>query len=969
MKFQANPFLRTASFVAALTLSLSAIPAHAVSLYWDGTSTTGNADGGNGTWGNGVTSNWDTAATGGSDSVWTNGGNTAVFGGTAGTVTLGSDISVGSMTMDTPGYEFTSTGPQTLTFQNALPGEMAQLFTGGLALKWISNQINSSILTNTANTFSGGITVGSSGNNDRFLLGNTTIGAGTPGALTSGVWGTGALTLGVTANDLTQIMFNGAATINNAIIVNSARGNADAAGTFRVDSTGNVFNGTLTANLANATFRNDGGTGAVTVNGEISGAFGLMLSASNGTGLTITLANTGTANSYAGGTTLSSVNETLTLGAADQIPNGTGTGNLINNGTFNMGGFSETINGLTGTGTVDGISGTPTLTVGDNNATGTFSGAIKNTAGTLALTKIGTGTQTLSGANTYDGATQVDAGLLVFANTAAKAAGIATTLAAGSIGLGVGAGSGDYSVANVADLFNTNTLAGFDLVAGSGVALDTTAGDFDQTTGLTAARAFTKLGSNTLTLSGTNTYSGTTTISAGTLMAGSTTALATTGAFSIAAGATLDLGGFNNTIMGLATATGTITDSTGAATLKISTMATTAQLFTGSLALQWNANQINSSILSNTGNDFSGGITAGGSTGINNRFLLNGQTIGSGTPGALTSGVWGTGAVTLGTSPNEWSQIMFQGAATINNAIVVNTALGNSDAAGAFRVDSSGCVIAGEINANLADASFRNAGSGAGEITVSGVISGNSGLTLLVGNGTGTLNVTLTEDNTYTGDTTVNAGTLRIDKPYLANASDIIMGATGKLDLNFDESGGAVTDTVASLTINGVPQAAGIYGATGSGATTINNTNFAGVGTLTVTNSGSPYTTWASGFPGFTPTTGTLDFENDGIQNLLEFVLGGNPTTNDSPSIRPTVNASGSDLVVTFKRTDLSETQPVTVKVQTSPDLVTWTNFATIGATSGSGYTVAENAAAADTIVVTIPKAAATKKFARVAAE
>ncbi|MEY4246341.1 MAG: hypothetical protein RLZZ245_3926, partial [Verrucomicrobiota bacterium] len=82
---------------------------------------------------------------------------------------------------------------------------------------------------------------------------------------------------------------------------------------------------------------------------------------------------------------------------------------------FNMGGFSETINGLSGTGTVDGISGTPTLTVGDNDATGaanTFSGVIKNTAGTLALTKIGSGTLTLSGANTYTGATLISGGTL-----------------------------------------------------------------------------------------------------------------------------------------------------------------------------------------------------------------------------------------------------------------------------------------------------------------------------------------------------------------------------------------------------------------------------------------------------------------------------------------------------------------------------------------------------------------------------
>jgi hypothetical protein len=69
----------------------------------------------------------------------------------------------------------------------------------------------------------------------------------------------------------------------------------------------------------------------------------------------------------------------LTLGAANQISNGAGKGNLIvTGGTFRMGGFSETINGLSGNGIVDGGSGTPTLTVGDNDVTGTFSGLIKN---------------------------------------------------------------------------------------------------------------------------------------------------------------------------------------------------------------------------------------------------------------------------------------------------------------------------------------------------------------------------------------------------------------------------------------------------------------------------------------------------------------------------------------------------------------------------------------------------------------
>jgi len=136
----------------------------------------------------------------------------------------------------------------------------------------------------------------------------------------------------------------------------------------------------------------------------------------------------------------------------------------------------------------------------------------------------------------------------------------------------------------------------------------------------------------------------------------------------------------------------------------------------------------------------------------------------------------------------------------------------------------------------------------------------------------------------------------------------------------------------------------------------------------------TPYQSWAAGFSNFTDTVAGNDPDNDGLKNLLEFVLGGNPTINDTPSIRPSVAASGSDLVMTFKRSDASELQPVAVKVQVSSDLVTWNpaDDITIGAIGGSGpnsatYTVANNAGM-DTIVVTIPKAAAAKKFARVVA-
>jgi autotransporter-associated beta strand protein len=157
---------------------------------------------------------------------------------------------------------------------------------------------------------------------------------------------------------------------------------------------------------------------------------------------------------------------------------------------------------------------TPYL-IGTGNTT--ISGNIVN-GGTPTLNFVvqSTGITTLSGTNSYNGTTTVSGGILVFRGTQAKAPGTVSAGAAGSIGLGVG-GANSYTSANVAALFG-NTLSGFSMNAASGVAVDTTGGNFTVPDNLVAGnRAFTKLGPNTLTLSGANTYAGTTTVAAGTL--------------------------------------------------------------------------------------------------------------------------------------------------------------------------------------------------------------------------------------------------------------------------------------------------------------------------------------------------------------------------------------------------------------------------------------------------------------------
>ena len=113
------------------------------------------------------------------------------------------------------------------------------------------------------------------------------------------------------------------------------------------------------------------------------------------------------ANTYSGNTEISK--GTLQVGNASALPSGGRTGNIVFTnysstlGTLDLNGNSITINGLAGSSTgnigkvTSGVAGTATLTLGDNDASGAFYGVIANGSGTVALTKIGTGEQVLSG--------------------------------------------------------------------------------------------------------------------------------------------------------------------------------------------------------------------------------------------------------------------------------------------------------------------------------------------------------------------------------------------------------------------------------------------------------------------------------------------------------------------------------------------------------------------------------------------
>ena len=138
------------------------------------------------------------------------------------------------------------------------------------------------------------------------------------------------------------------------------------------------------------------------------------------------------ANTYLGDTIING--GTLRLGTAAGIPSGAGRGNVTVNGTLDLGGYSPTINALSGGGIIDNSigAGTYTLTMGNNGQGGTFDGVIRNTIGSVALSKIGTNTLTLTGENTYTGLTTIGAGVLnVRSDTGLGATNTGTAVSAG----------------------------------------------------------------------------------------------------------------------------------------------------------------------------------------------------------------------------------------------------------------------------------------------------------------------------------------------------------------------------------------------------------------------------------------------------------------------------------------------------------------------------------------------------------
>ncbi len=559
-----------------------------------------------------------------------------------------------------------------------------------------------------------------------------------------------------------------------------------------------------------------------TYNGVISGTGGLTKAGA----ATLTLSR---ANTYTGTTTINA--GILRTGIANAIASSAQmTLDNVSGASFDLNNLAQTVGRLSGGGTLGGniTLGTANLTVNQATSATTYSGVISGTGG---LTKIGTAALSLGGVNTYTGATTISAGTLqaiinnVIPNSSALVmADVATAIfnlnntnqTIGSLS-GGGATGGNISLGAGTLTITQNAAGTYDgVISGSG--------------------NITKIGTDTLILSRTNTFTGNTTINAGALSIGSDLQL------------------------GAAPAAAT----TGKLTFDGGTLRTTA-----SFAL--NANR---GITLNSG---------GGTLLVDPTFTLTYNGIAAGT-GALTKS--GTGTLSLG-GVNSYT-----GATTINVGTVTTTIANAIANTSALTLANVAGAIFNLNNTNQTVGSISGGGTTGGDITLgSGTLTANQTAAgtfagLITGNGEFTLSnsstntLTLSNSgNSYSGNTTLNGGTLSISAdtnlgtaPGVATPGKLAFnGGTLKNTANFtldanrgialNASGGTIeVDTGATVTYNGIMAGTGAFTKTGNGTLILGGINtYTGnttinAGTVSIINS-----TGLSAATNISVAAGTLD--------------------------------------------------------------------------------------------------------------
>lgn len=686
---------------------------------------------------------------------------------------------------------------------------------GPITFNGAGNLFISSVISGTGSLTKlgdGTLTLGGSNT----YTGTTTIAQGTLAADSIVVGGmisslgnaTSAIILGDASSRGTLRYSGTSATFTRGVSVNSGGGQIEVATSSQV----------LAIDAGDVNLAGDltlGGAGGASISSDISGTGSLS---KTGAG---SLLISG-ANSYTGDTSVSE--GILLVGSPTAVPNGTDKGNWTVDAMLDLNGYSLSLNGLDGNGTVTSSqAGTATFTVGGNDQASLFEGTIEDGAGIVDVVKTGSGLVTFSGINSYSGDTALVDGVLAFGS--------------GSLGSGsiiFEGGALQWIAGNDADVANRFAS----IATGKTAILDTGGNEVTLAGIISGAGSLAKTGTGTLILSGANTYTGGTSVVRGHLQ------------FNLAA--MPSSGQIDIEPSGALNATGQY--STASAWLGSGKIATSSS---GTLALT--ANDTSSISLGSYSDLYLGATTtatlSGALTPANGAYRLGGGT------GTLTvsSALANTGGATTlevhghvilsGTNTFTGGTVLGAGALSIANA----SAIGGTSSSIAFAggtLQVTGTTLT-NLNGHTVNWSTFDGGldiaSAGNAFTVGQNISGGGGLAKL---GAGTL--VLSGSNSFSGDTTVDAGTLTVGSAYAlpsgTGKGDVIVDGT--LDLNgYDitvnglAGNGSVTTSqtgALTLTVGANDQTSSFAGAIEDGDGTVALAKIGG-GTLALTGN-STYT-------------------------------------------------------------------------------------------------------------------------------
>ena len=686
--------------------------------------------------------------------------------------------------------------------------------------------------------------------------GGTTLSAGTLRLGNNSALGTNSLTIAGATLDI-----NGC-TIATSIALTGdgciANNNSTQAGTLN----SNVNTGVSTLGLST-------GSGCtLNVGGTISGSGSVDC---RGSGTTVL----SSANNYTGGTTVSG--GALQVGNTLAFSTGTVT---VGNATLQLGGYtisnavvtsagatSATIANSTGNAVLGG-----TLTLNADVTLNAASGAtltLSNTiSGSGSVTKTGAGTVVLNGTNTYTGDTNISAGTLQLGSNSA--------IVAGNINLGNAtldlAGHTAYAVvvvnnsnATITNSTGNATLpyyldlyADVTLNAAAGVTL-TINSSVDEN-----YHTITKTGDGTVILSGNHYLDGGVVVNAGTLQVGdggTTTRLDcgiannaavvfnTSAAGQIYIGAISGAGSVTKTGSGTLVLNAASSGYSGAMAVMAGTLQAgnnsafgTGSVTVGNATLDLGGYSVSTAVLTSSGStsatiaNSTGNGTLSGTLALNADATLNAA---SGATLTLTSTISGTGygiskagagtVILNGTNTYTAGTTVSAGTLRAGNDNALGTAGGTLDLYG-HSVSVVSLTGAGTITTTNGASTLTV--NNASDCTFSGSITDSTTLTK-----TGSATFVLAGNQTYTGTTTVSAGTLQIG------------------------DGSTATSVVSNITDN-----AAVVFSTSSAGQTYSGT-ISGNGTLAKTGSGTLVLTGSQTYSGTTTVSGGMLQLGDGTTN------------------------------------------------------------------------------------------------------